>query len=325
MRIASVRALKIELLRLPEVRRAATRASLPPAARTGTSALPPGPPASCLALGITGRRGQFKLAVRVQHAAPGLASTLDTIARRARGELEVRVIGRVVKQAPWHRSRNRPLRIGGSTGHVNITAGTLGCFVTRAEGDEGPDLILSNNHVLANENRGRRGDAILQPGRADGGRARDDRIGSLDRFVRLRPTGNQVDAATASLGPDLEYYVDWLEGLGALAGVREEPLETGERVFKLGRTTGLTEGRISAVEVDDVVVGYDMGDLHFDDQLEIAPVGSQPFSLGGDSGSLIVDGRRRAVGLLFAGNDRDATFANPIDRVLDALDVDLAV
>jgi hypothetical protein len=325
MRIDSVRALKAELMRLPEVRRAATRASLPPAARTGPSALPPGPPASCLALGITGRRGRYRLAVRVQRAVPGLASTLDTIERRARGEVDVRVIGRVVKQAPWHRSRNRPLRIGGSISHASVTAGTLGCFVSRAAGDEGPDLILSNNHVLANENRARRGDPILQPGRADGGRARDDRVGTLDRFVRLRRTSNQVDAATASLDPDLEYYVDWLEGRGALAGVREEPLETGERVFKLGRTTGLSEGRISAVEVDDVVVGYDTGDLHFDDQLEIAPVGSEPFSLGGDSGSLIVDRRRRAVGLLFAGNDRDATFANPIDTVLDALDVDLAV
>jgi hypothetical protein len=301
MRLASARALKREMLEMPHP-----------------------PPPSCLAFGIAGRGRDYRLAVRVQDLAPGLATLMEDIERRCHGEVDLRLIGRVVKQAPWHRNRNRPLRMGGSIGHVWTTAGTLGCFVTRAEPGEGPDLILSNNHVLANENNAKRGDAILQPGRADGGSKVRDRVGSLDRFVRLRQRGNRVDAATATLSPDLEYYVDWLEGLGELAGVREEPLEIGEKVFKVGRTTGLQEGRISAIEMDDLVVGYDRGDLHFDDQVEIAPVGSSPFSRGGDSGSLIVDRRRRAVGLLFAGNDRDATFANPIAGVLDALDVDLA-
>ncbi|MCZ6699237.1 MAG: hypothetical protein O7D94_09935, partial [Planctomycetota bacterium] len=87
--------------------------------------------------------------------------------------------------------------------------------------------------------------------------------------------------------------------------------------------TGLTRGRVSAIEVDRVLVEYDMGVLRFDEQIEIEPVGTRPFSLGGDSGSLIVDRRRRAVALLFAGNDVDATFANPIGAVLDALRSDL--
>jgi hypothetical protein len=45
--------------------------------------------------------------------------------------------------------------------------------------------------------------------------------------------------------------------------------------------------------------------------------------LGGDSGSLVVDADNMAVGLLFAGNDVDATYANPIGDVLDTLNVDL--
>jgi hypothetical protein len=47
--------------------------------------------------------------------------------------------------------------------------------------------VLSNNHVLADENRGKRGDRILQPGTFDSGRSRD-RIGELGRFVRLKAT-----------------------------------------------------------------------------------------------------------------------------------------
>jgi hypothetical protein len=60
------------------------------------------------------------------------------------------------------KSANRPLRIGGSVGHFKITAGTLGCFVRARIGDA--LHILTNNHVLADENRAKVGDAILQPG-----------------------------------------------------------------------------------------------------------------------------------------------------------------
>jgi len=52
--------------------------------------------------------------------------------------------------------------------------------------------------------------------------------------------------------------------------------------------------------------------------------GDEAFSDGGDSGSLILDMERRAVGLLFAGaDDANVTWANPIRRVLRALRVRL--
>jgi hypothetical protein len=323
MRLESVRGLKAELMASRELTRVATWRALPVAARVVASALPQEAPPVPMALGIRGRRGRYRLAVRVQQVVPGLESMLEHIRRSAKGEVDVRVVGRIVKQQPWHRRHNRPLRIGGSIGHLRITAGTLGCFVTRAAEGVVDDLILSNNHVLANENLAKRGDSIIQPGKSDGGRSPRERVGFLDRFVPLKRRRNLVDAATAELAEGVSYYYNWLEGLGPIKGVRTDPLQDGERLFKLGRTTGLTEGRVSAIEVDDLLVGYDRRDLHFNDQIEIEPVGSQPFSLGGDSGSLIVDRRRLAVGLLFAGNDVDATYANPIETVLDRLRVRL--
>jgi hypothetical protein len=294
------------------------------AAAVRATALAESPKQSAIAIGISGRRNKYRLAVRVQRTVPGLEGLLDHIRKRSRGEMDVRQIGRVVKQEPWHQRRNRPLRIGGSIGHVDITAGTLGSFVTRRSGDGSEDLILSNNHVLANENHARRGDAIIQPGDADGGRAPADRVGSLEAFVRLKKKNNSVDVAIASMNDGLEYYYNMLETIGTITGVRSDPLDEGEVVQKVGRTTGVTKGRVSAIEVDDLVVEYDDGDLEFNGQIEIAPDNRRrPFSLGGDSGSLIVDSRRRAVGLLFAGNDVDATFANPIGAVLDSLKVDL--
>ena len=39
-------------------------------------------------------------------------------------------------------------------------------------------------------------------------------------------------------------------------GIRQGPLDEDEPVFKVGRTTGLTEGVISALEVDDLEVEF---------------------------------------------------------------------
>jgi hypothetical protein len=50
---------------------------------------------------------------------------------------------------------------------------------------------------------------------------------------------------------------------------------------------------------------------------------SGPMSQGGDSGSLLVAGSSlQAVGLLFAGSDQTTVF-NPIQAVLDCLEIEL--
>ena len=282
-----------------------------------------------VALGVSPHGKGFRLAVRVQQQALLDAPVIDRIRAAARGEIDLRFVGRIRKrQVPWHRRRQRPILIGSSVGHYKVTAGTLGAVVRRRQGDD--VLILSNNHVLANEGEARPGDAILQPGVVDGGRRPTDRIGSLSAFVKLsdsRP--NRVDAAVAALHHDVSFDPHRLRGLGVLAGLGPADIETGTRVAKIGRTTGVTEGRVTAFEVDNVVVEYDRGDLMFDGQIEIEGIGTQPFSDGGDSGSLIVNRGREAVALLFAGTDtggrnrRGLTYANPIGEVLRRLRVEL--
>ena len=76
--------------------------------------------------------------------------------------------------------RWRPAPGGVSIGHYAITAGTLGCLVTK----NGQTHILSNNHVLANSNNAKVGDAILQPGPHDGG-TMADQIAALSGFVPI--------------------------------------------------------------------------------------------------------------------------------------------
>lgn len=293
-------------------------------------------PRRAVALGITRKSAnEFQLAVRVQRPELVDSPQIAAIVKRAKGEADVRYIGRLVKRAtagaavPWNRKNVRPLRIGVSIGHFKITAGTLGCFVTRRS--DGVLLVLSNNHVLANENDAKIGDAILQRGAFDGGTRPKDVVGKLARFVRLKTSGaNLVDCAVASITKGIAANLDSIKGVGTLVGQGPEFLDEGTEVVKLGRTTGVTHGRVTAFELDNVVVGYDIGNISFNDQIEIEGAGDKAFSAGGDSGSLIVDADGRGVALLFAGGDhggsngKGLTYANPVRTVLDALKVDLA-
>lgn len=270
----------------------------------------------------------FRLAVRIQSRILEKSPSVDSIVSKAKGEVDVRYVGRLTKRQGMNlRSRHRPLVIGCSAGHYLITAGTLGCFVETKGKDP---RMLSNNHVFANENAARKGDPILQPGRYDGGKKGGHTVGSLDRFVRLKKTAtNFVDCAIATIADGIKFDQSTLAGIGDLQASVVHPVDVGMTVRKVGRTTGTTSGRVTAFELDNVVVGYDLGNLRFDDQIEIEGADDRPFSQGGDSGSLIVDNDRYPVALLFAGGDtggsngKGLTYANPIQTVLDALKVSL--
>jgi hypothetical protein len=303
-------------------------------------ALPRAPVVRTLALGIAPAKGRdFKIAVRIQRRGLEDTAALQTIRKRARGEVDVRYVGRVATQArrraavgaedPWQQGRTRPLVIGASIGHYRITAGTLAGFVVLRKGGE--VRALSNNHVLADEDRGKKGDAILQPGAYDGGRNPQDRIGKLDQAVKLKPRGtNRVDAAVAAVDGRIAYDPRTLRGVGTLAGLAKAPVEETRLVEKIGRTTGHTKGRVTAFELDNVVVAYDTGNLRFDDQIEVEADGAGSFSQGGDSGSLVFASEDSgAFGLLFAGSDQGGTngggltYLNPFATVLAQLKADL--
>jgi hypothetical protein len=287
-------------------------------------------PAPNLALGIRHRaEGDYGLAVRLQHPSAEDSPAFRRIIQEAGDQVEVAYVGRIRKLAaslPWQQRRQRPLVAGVSVGHERITAGTIGCFAT--DGD-GHSYIVSNNHVLADENRAEAGDRIVQPGIADGGTSPADGVAALARFVALESQGvNYVDCALAELLDLAGCEPCELRGATPLTGVAAD-LALVEDVFKVGRTTGLTRGRITAFEVNSVVADYDLGNLRFDGQIEIVSASDEPFSEPGDSGSLIVSqDQSEGVGLLFAGTDPDPTrptrtYANPLPRVLSELAVSL--
>jgi PKD repeat protein len=256
---------------------------------------------------------------------PEIPKNLDEV------PVEVKVTGMFFALADPKARFERPVPIGVSTGHPDITAGTIGCRVKDTDGNV---YALSNNHVYADSNAAEIGDHVIQPGTYDGGSLPDDYIGTLAAFEPIvfdaeacdpdlgesDPDCNIIDAAIAlsSIG-DLGNTTP-ADGYGTPSSTTVAA-ELDQAVKKYGRTTGLTHGEVSAINVY-VNVCYDTSCnklATFVDQIMITP---GTFSAGGDSGSLIVDANNNPVGLLFAGSSTH-TIANPIGMVLDAFSVSI--
>lgn len=225
--------------------------------------------------------------------------------------------------------RQRPMLFGVSGGNEAVVAGTLGALCrSRRAAEAGLELVLSNNHVLADFDDAAPGSLILQPAVRDGGTGAD-RIGALLRSVPIQEgslAGNRVDAALAQLDPGVVLGSD----ICTIGGAQGTTAPQADMVVqKHGRTTGHTVGVIDDPSVD-FTIAFSRDEPHrvaqFVDQIRVTPhAGTARFAQVGDSGALLLTkSGNRAVGLIFACPD-DASFAyaNPIGAVLDALEVDL--
>ena len=290
----------------------------------------PDAPSYALSLGLSVKpEGDFGVAVRVQSAKASRTVAAYLSAKfRALDGVDYRIIGSVRTFKQWYRDVARPLCIGPSIGHHEITAGTLGGFVS-VQGQSG-EYMLSNNHVLANVDRASRGDEILQPGPIDNLAPKQLIAGRYEFAVPLQGnTPNLVDCAVARVDPDIDINPRNLWNVGQLCGTADPEASGTNIVFKIGRTTGLTWGRITAIELDPIEISMGSAIHAFNNQIEIEGTGSSPFARPGDSGSLIVDPQSRAIGLVFAGstsggrNGRGLTYANRITDVLSSLNASL--
>lgn len=124
---------------------------------------------------------------------------------------------------------------------------------------------------------------------------------------------NKIDAALGS-PVSSDVVVPEILGLGIPKDIEEAQL--GMKVFKSGRTTGVTRGTVKALDVSLIVDYPGRGLALFKDQ-----IASSYMSEPGDSGALVVDSDLRGVGLLFAGA-RKFSFMNRIQNVFSTLNID---
>jgi hypothetical protein len=229
---------------------------------------------------------------------------------------------------------------------VDCCSGTLGALIEDASKRQ---YLLSNNHVLARSDHASVGDTIVQPGLIDnncsplGDGAGVEPVASLTGWLPLRSRLTNADAAIAQVTSRVVDPAGRIMELGgkradgALAAAAPGISSTGgkgegawldQKVAKSGRTTGLTCGGVSVVDLDVTVDYYlDCAETRpyltktFTHQIGLS--GNQ-FSDAGDSGALVVDaGNAEPVGLYFAGGT-DASgvsqgVANPAYDVLNEL------
>lgn len=243
---------------------------------------------------------------------PLLAS--DLIPREINGiPTDVIEVGEV-KALSEQRQRHRPIIAGISGCHKDCTACTISGFFQK----EGKILVALNNHCGAMENKAKKGDPWIQPSPYDNGVYPRDEFAKLESFVEIKfeefecPWRNAViqflrkithkslplNTVDIALGePTTSYAIGAFKIPNAFAGSRI-PSE-GEKVCKMGRTTGYTEGTVESTSVT-IEVMYSRGKALFTDCILVRGTN---FSAGGDSGSPVFDMQGNVVGILFAGSD----------------------
>ena len=243
--------------------------------------------------------------------------------------------------------------VSGANTNLSGESGTIGYFCTRRSRlpRRREIYLLSNCHVFVDLRKCAvdEGDLIMHPSPGEAATGRP--VATLVNFSALKFDGgtddpNHIDAALAKLwGP--QKHAPLLPYVGAVEGhVARGEVEPGEAARKFGRTTGYTEGRVLSIHLDIWIRYARTGQsAYFEDQILVEPSpGYERFVAGGDSGSLLVDGGRHALGLIFAGTsdvpparaETDASadrptrvegcgVANPIAEVLDRLKIELVV
>lgn len=222
--------------------------------------------------------------------------------------------------------RVRPVMGGCSISPAtNYSAGTGGGVLKDRDGSW---VMLTCNHVVTSDGSTLIANEIIQPSAIDRGQPAD-KIGTVKRLVPIKAADtieeaplHEVDAAL------IELTVDSSEALlggdaAKIVSVWKVPLNT--KVRKAGRSTGLTEGTVTAYNVTAIAQGWDKKYAKFANAIQVDS--DNKFAEAGDSGSLVYvppaeKGQIVEVaGMLFSGapDGRMAliTPMEPIHRLLD--------
>ncbi|MGI8550901.1 MAG: hypothetical protein ACR2PL_08965 [Dehalococcoidia bacterium] len=234
------------------------------------------------------------------------------------------------------RQHQRPIPGGVSISPLGAEfVGTLGCFLRRRRVDTEEIFALSNNHVLADVDRLPPGTPIVQPGPEAPPYSThvETNFATLQIVLPIRfPTAkdnspiNRFDAAVATITDTRLIQTGAMFGAVRYDPVRVDTAVPGMRVVKVGRTTGITRGQVTAVGVDGIEVNYGTPSAPriavYDGAIVIAAVDADhPFSLPGDSGSVILEENMgHPLALLFAGDGFHTTACDlgPLCRKLSA-------
>lgn len=207
-------------------------------------------------------------------------------------------------------------RVEGSK--LRLSMGTLGMFV-KSKDDPGGLYLLTNWHVLEQLKMD-----IYQP-MYDGSR-------SSEVYVAVAEKGDYYESADAGIAklsiPQNQVRTNAIIEVGEIRGVYGEKPTLGQMIKKRGRTTGLTFGKVTDIDMD-VFNGVNT----FKHQVMVTGFNNKGTVISdhGDSGSIVlshddeIDEKNNYVmGLLWGGNSaEDSMVYSPIEYVFKSLNIEM--
>ena len=256
------------------------------------------------------RRGEKSVLVFVEKKEDIKAlSTEDIIPKECEGmETDVIEIGVI---EPMRRVTLRPIYGGISSMWQGGSACTLGAVGYQ----KGKRAVMSNEHCYNPWWKGaKKGDKILQASPQDGGTVTRSAIAEIvddkKRLVLDGKTKNIFDTSIQPLYDSIEATELFQEEIGTF-NPEPDTVKVWDEVQKHGRTTFYRKARVLATDVvgsiyynrDDNLLGV------FENQIMVDNGGTWNFVNGGDSGSLVLNMKKRPIGQVYGASPTIALVA----------------
>ena len=292
--------------------------------------------------GIAKRDGKYVMALLVEKAESWVIEKAKEYQNQNPQTVIVEVTGKAYSSIPIGKIKSSPqakLVPGISIGHFRGSAGTLGGFVRISSKKEMWTGIIGSSHVLSMINSGQKGEDIIQPGWPDGPRVFDNRIGTLENYTYLVHYQQKGDALNTE---DIAVIRPLAEDRLPISNLVTNPKDQkkkinlkgclpskelfkqlGESVYKVGRSSGFTEGILDVTNVPQYSVQLPNGRLYiFSDVAAVKNISRRPFSEPGDSGSIVYTSEGKAIGTVL-GASSTHSFVVPLSTSLEAVKAEL--
>lgn len=290
-----------------------------------------------------------------------LAEQEDSWATRQAKDLEQRFPEAIVWTATGEAQSSYPdsraarhvksggIRPGVSIGHGRFRAGTLGCLVNIPGRIRDQIGVLTAAHVVALNESVNKNDRIYSPGKPDiSNLTQKYAIGRLIDFINLLPVSGyepgadiyqSIDVALINLEEaDPEKIPKWNEvpdpgdpdnkmiRMRQVVPEREMPNYLNQEVYKFGRTTGFTRGKLVYHHIAQREIKLPNNKFYLYTELfGIVPAADgNPFSRPGDSGAPVYTADGRLLGFVI-GADGSISLCCMAERSLKAMEVQLLV
>jgi len=208
--------------------------------------------------------------------------------------------------------------IANQDAYRNALKGSIAYPVVR--NSDNKNFILTCYHAVWNENHD--WDIFLPVGKED---VVHPLYGSAIGKIKFAFKNSRLDVALIEPGANvsIDTSIPLLDIPKATRKIDEtdKRRKTTVKIKSITNNKIATSGKIEDVEVSATIKYPDGQYRSLNNLFRIKPMDNNPFSIGGDSGSLVVDEWNYAVGIVVAGNEKDITFAIPINTIFESLNL----